>query len=244
MVVLILAAGYATRLYPYTLNTPKPLLTVSGRPIINYIADEARKLPGVKKILVVTNDRFCGQFEKWREEYACPHVKILNDGTNSVETRLGAVGDMRFAVECEDVDEDLTVIAGDNLFTYSLADMYTRFNESGGDLICVKTLDDETALKSLGVCVLGENNRVIGFKEKPERPESNIAVYATYIFKRDSLRFIGEFLSLAGKNDAPGYFIEWLHKKTDIYAWFMNGECHDIGTVEAYERIRDNFSAL
>lgn len=238
MDVLILAAGYATRLYPYTLNTPKPLLPIKDRPLIDYIIDRVDALPEVGRIIVVTNGKFYEQFEAWRTEKQDARLVIVNDKTETVETRLGAIGDIGYAITDQNISSDLIVIAGDNLFTYDLKDYYNYFQSVDGDCVCVKKENDPELLKRLGVCVVDDKNKVTSFVEKPAEPPSNNGVYATYMFRQSSLPLVLDYLSQKHTSDAPGFFIEWLHQQTDVYAYFMDGECYDIGTVESYEHIQ------
>lgn len=244
MDVCILAAGYATRLKHYTVNMPKPLLPVNGKPIINYIVEQVKTLPNLGKLIVITNDRFYSQFMEWKNSIGDEEIIVLNDGTNSVENRLGAIGDIAFVIEKEKIDNDIAVIAGDNLFTYSLAEFYEYFKQVDRDCICTKKIENTELLKSFGVCTLDDKNMVTGFFEKPKIPPSDTAVYATYMFKKQSLEYINQYLNEKNMRDAPGYFIEWLHKKVEVYAYNINGECYDIGTVEAYEEIQSHFGAI
>ena len=244
MVAMILAAGYATRLYPYTQNTAKPLLTVAGRPIIDYIVDGIRTLPGIEKIIVISNDRFYGHFKDWLAGKNDPMIRLLNDGTTSVENRLGAIGDICFAINKEEIDSDLLIVAGDNLFTFEMAELLEMFNSLKRDCVCVKEVNDVEALRNLGVCELDNNNKVTAFVEKPTEPKSNKAVYACYMIRRKTIPLIFEYVNEGIKRDAPGYFIEWLCDQTDVYAYIINGECYDIGTVEAYEDIQRSFKNM
>jgi len=245
MKAIILAAGYATRLYPLTFNTPKPLLPVCGRPIIDYILDKIGELRGksyIEKVYVVTNHKFARAFYDWHSvregRLTRPPVEILDDGTAEEAGRLGAIGDIAFVIERERIDEDLLIIAGDNMFTYSLNDCAAVF-ESKGDCVAAKELDDVELLKSFAVAKLGDDNRVTELIEKPEAPASKFAVYATYFYKRDTLPLIGQYLKAGNKPDAPGYFVQWLYKRKPVYAYIMDGECYDIGTPKAYHDIQE-----
>jgi glucose-1-phosphate thymidylyltransferase len=236
MKAIILVAGYATRLYPLTLNTPKPLLPVNGKAIIDYIVDEIVTVPAIDSIIVVSNHKFAGNFEKWAADrnYGIP-ITVLDDGTSTVDDRRGAIGDIYFAIKDRQLDDDVMIIAGDNLFTYKLADYYEFYKKVGGDCIVTKQLDDVSLLKQFAVAELDGNGRVLSLVEKPENPKSNIAVFAAYIYRRETLPLFDVYLEEGNQPDAPGFFVQWLYKRRDVYAYIMDGECYDIGTPKSYE---------
>lgn len=239
MKAIILVAGYATRLYPLTKNTPKPLLKVGGKAIIDYIVDEINTLEAVDKIFVVSNHKFAGHFQEWANSFANPKpITVIDDGTETEETRRGAIGDIQYTVEQGNIDDDVVIIAGDNLFTYSLKEYYDFYKQKNADCVCVKQFDDMEMIKQLGVVVLDESDRVTDLEEKPEHPKSNKAAFATYMYKRETVPMIKEYLESGNKPDAPGYFLQWLHKKKPVYGYVMNGECYDVGTLKALEEVR------
>ena len=238
MKAIILAAGYATRLYPLTKDTPKPLLKVGDKAIIDYIVDEINTIDEIDEIYVVTNHKFAGHFEKWaKEKNNVKNIKALDDGTMTEETRRGAIGDILYTIEEEKIDDELMIIAGDNLFTYSLREYCDYYKEKNDDCVCVKQFDDPEMIKQLGVVVLDENNKITNFEEKPSEPKSNKAAFATYIYKRDTVKLFDTYLKEGNKPDAPGNFLAWLCAKKDVYAYVMNGECYDIGTHKSYDEV-------
>jgi glucose-1-phosphate thymidylyltransferase len=234
MQAIILAAGYATRLYPLTKDKPKALLPLDGKPILDYILDELKEIKEVDRVIVVSNSAFYKNFTEWAKN---KNVVIIDDGTKSAETRLGAVGDIRFAIKNQNINEDLIVIAGDNYFTFKLKDYYAKFKEIYKDFVCYKRIGPEEDIRRYAVAVLDENGRVTGLEEKPKNPKSDIAVFATYLYRKDTLPLFDSYIESGGNPDAPGYFIEWLHKIRDVYAFEMNGDCYDIGTKESYEEV-------
>lgn len=239
MKAIILVAGYATRLYPLTKNTPKPLLNVGGRPIIDYIVDEINTLDAVDSIFVISNHKFAGHFEEWAKNKPNPKpITVIDDGTDSDETKRGAIGDIQYTVEQGNIDDDVVIIAGDNLFTYSLKEYYDFYKEKNGDCVCVKQFDDMEMIKQLGVVLLDENNKVIDLEEKPQQPKSNKAAFATYMYTKETVKMFKEYLAEGNSPDAPGYYLQWLHKKKPVYGYVMNGECYDIGTHKALEEVR------
>jgi glucose-1-phosphate thymidylyltransferase len=243
MKAIILVAGYATRLYPLTKNTPKPLLEVGGKAIINYIVEQINTVSAVDEIYVVSNHKFAANFEAWAEKLNNPvPITVLDDGTSTEETRRGAIGDILFTIQEKNIDDDLMIIAGDNLFTYSLNEYYNYFVEKADDCVCVKQFDDMEMIKQLGVVLLDENNQILDFEEKPENPKSNKAAFATYIYKKSTVPMFKEYLEAGNKPDAPGNFLAWLYKKKNVFAYVMNGECYDIGTHKALDEVNRIFS--
>ena len=242
MKAVILVAGYATRLYPLTKDTPKPLLSVGGRPIIDYIVDQINRIDAADEIFVVSNHKFALHFEKWAEsKNNIKKITVLDDGTSTEETRRGAIGDIFYTITEKAIDDDMVIIAGDNLFTYDLKENYDYFMDKGDDCVCVKQFDDPEMIKQLGVVLLDEDNRIIDFEEKPENPKSNKASFATYFYKRETVPLFKTYLEEGNKPDAPGNFLAWLYKRKPVYGYVMNGECYDIGTHKALQEVREIF---
>jgi len=245
MKAIILVAGYATRLYPLTLDKPKALLSIAGKPIIDYITNEINTIDEIDEIYVVSNHKFADDFIKWGNDKNNPKkIFVLDDGTTTEDTRLGAIGDILFTIREKNIDDDLLVIAGDNFFTYKLIDYFNYFKDVQRDCVCVKEFEDRSMLKHFGVAVLDENKRVIDFQEKQENPGSNNVVYAAYIYKRDTIPLFEEYIMQGNKPDAPGYFIQWLFKIKDLRAYeILEGDCFDIGTHKAYKEIQERFKS-
>jgi glucose-1-phosphate thymidylyltransferase len=231
---LILAAGYATRLRPLTDSIPKQLLPVGGRPIVDWILDRIEET-SADEIHLVTNARFADDFERWA---ARKDVTIHNDGTTSNEDRLGAIGDIRFV----GLDDDLLVIAGDNLFDYSLADYESYWRAKGGSCIAVLDVKDPDLARKYGVVDVDENDRVTNFVEKPENPPTTLCATATYLYRRDHARLVETYLDEGNPPDQPGNFVAWLRKREPVYAYRFDGEWFDIGDarqlLEADNRMR------
>lgn len=242
MKAIILVAGYATRLYPLTKDTPKPLLKVGGKAIIDYIVDEINTLDEVDSIFVISNHKFASHFEKWAAERDnVKPITVFDDGTDSDETKRGAIGDIYYTIEQGNIDDEVVIIAGDNLFTYSLKEYYDFYKAKNADCVCVKQFDDMEMIKQLGVVLMDENGKVLDLEEKPQKPKSNKAAFATYMYTKDTVKLFKEYLDEGLSPDAPGYFLQWLHKKKNVYAYVMNGECYDIGTHKALAEVREIF---
>jgi len=239
MKAIILTAGYATRMYPLTLNQPKALLPLGGKPVIDYIINQVNTLPDVNEIIVISNHKFYRHFEKWVEAVkSVIPISLLNDGSTNEDDRLGAIGDINFALKENNIDEDIIVIAGDNFMTYPLLEQYQFFKTKQSDTVCAQRLADRKMLSQFAVAILDKSNKVMSLIEKPVDPPSDVAIFATYFYKRDTLPLFDQYMEEGQNTDAPGYFVQWLHKKKDVYAYIMNGECHDIGTIEAYHTMQ------
>jgi glucose-1-phosphate thymidylyltransferase len=232
-------------MYPLTLNTPKPLLDVAGRTIIDRLLDKIERTPGVDECIVVSNAKFAARFEAWaREREAAgngPALSVLNDGSTNNENRLGAVADIHFAVRKKNLDDDLLVLAGDNRFDFELAAFAEFFRKTNMDCITAHRLEDIEQLRRTGVIEADETGRVISFEEKPEKPKSNLAVPPFYLYRRDTLPLFETYLAQGQNPDAPGNFIPWLLGRRPVMAFLFQGRRYDIGTRETYEVLRKTF---
>jgi glucose-1-phosphate thymidylyltransferase len=227
---VILAAGYATRLYPLTLDRPKHLLEVGGRPILEQLL-ERLPLAELDAIYVVTNAKFAPLFREWADEYPA-NVVVIDDGTSTEEDRLGAIGDLALVIAGERLDDDLLVAAGDSLFTERL-DGFVRFGrERAAVATAVYDVGDLDAMKRLSSVAVAEDSRVTSFEEKPERPTSTLAGIALYFFPRTALPLVAEYLAEGNNPDQPGRLLAWLYRRTPVYAWRVPGPWLDIGTPD------------
>ncbi len=244
MKALILAAGYATRLYPVTKDFPKPLLQVGDRTILDYLVDQLQAIPALERIVLITNHRFLHFFEHWRAAQASRQaIELIDDGTTSDADRLGAIGDLAFALKQADLDDDLLVSAADNLLRFSLAELVAAFQSRPASHLCVHHVEDPQRLRRTGGVVLDAENRVLEFAEKPNEPKTNWAVPPLYIFPRTTLRRIPAYLASGGSPEAPGHFLDWLCRLEPVYAHPINGSILDIGTPESLAAARRLFSA-
>ena len=244
MKCLFLAAGYATRLYPLTENFPKPLLEVAGKPILDWLIDDMTQSGLVDEFIVISNHKFAHIFEDWAAKHTQLSIKVIDDGTNSNETRLGAVKDIQFAIEQLQLDDNLLVMAGDNFLDFSLAD-FIRY-AIGKQATCIMRYYEanEVRLHKSGVAEVAADDRVLSFVEKPAEPRSHWCVPAFYYYIREDSHKIQQAIDNGCGTDAPGSFISWLCGHTNVYAWEMPGQRYDIGNLESYEQVKRVFEGL
>lgn len=243
MKALILAAGYGTRLYPLTINRPKPLLIVKDRPVIEYIIRHIEAIETVDEIYIVTNQKFFGLFEKWLSGFKSKKlIEILNDLTLSNRDRLGATGDMEFAIKTKDIKDDLLIIGGDNLFSTDLKD-FVNFSQSMSPFSSIGLFDvkEINLAKKYGVVELDKDSKVTCFVEKPKVPKSTLVAKCLYFFPKQKLRFISEYLGCGQAKDAPGFFLEWLYKRDVLYGFKFSEPWFDIGDKILYEKAQKEF---
>ncbi|MCQ2482948.1 MAG: nucleotidyltransferase family protein [Clostridia bacterium] len=237
MKAILLAAGYATRLYPLTKDKPKSLLPLGRRLIIDYILDSIDSVKDIDEIILVTNARFASQFQAWadsldRSDKAT--ITVLNDGTDSDDNKRGAIGDIKFVIDSLNIHDDVVILAGDNIFTYDINDMYAFFKEKSAPTLVAINVPEKHQLQKLAVALIDDNGQILDMVEKPQEPKSNWGIYATYFYGKDILPLIDEYLAEGNSPDAPGNFPSWLYKRMPIYAYKAEGSCIDIGTVENY----------
>lgn len=238
MKCLFLAAGYATRLYPLTENFPKPLLPVKGKTILDHLIDDLDSLNEIDEYIVVTNHKFVSHFENWAKKHS-QKITVVDDGTSSNETRLGAVIDIQFAIDKLNIDDDLIVMAGDNLLDFSLKGFIDYFRSINSSMLMVyKEEEDKIKIKRSAVCELDKENRIISMEEKPENPKSIFCSPPFYIYKREDVKRIKEAIKSGCKTDAPGSLACWFAENSKMYAYLMPGSRYDIGTLEAYNKVK------
>lgn len=236
MNALILAAGYATRLYPLTLNKAKPLLEVGGKPIIEWLFDNLRTVPDLKTTYVVTNAKFADDFSAFARAFADKHqamqIKIVNDGSTSDDDKLGAIGDINLVLAREDVaNDDLLVIAGDNLFDQPLVDFVNAAKQSEAT-VAVHDVGDLEAMKKYGTITVDRNGVITSFEEKPDKPKSTLASIALYYYSRNLLPMFATYLDEGNNPDQPGRFLQWLYTRKPVNTFQMGGRWLDIGSKE------------
>jgi glucose-1-phosphate thymidylyltransferase len=243
MNAVILAAGYATRLYPLTLDRPKALLPVAGRPMVEHLLLRLEGVEGLDAIHLVTNSKFAGAFREWAAGWDGQEVQIVDDGTSDEETKLGAIGDLELTIRAAAIDDDLIVLAGDNLFSESLAPFGAFARAKAAPVIGVYDVGDLEAIRRYNSITLDEDDRLTYFEEKPEHPRTTLTGIALYFYPRKSLGAVREYLAAGNNPDQPGRLIEWLYPREPVYAWRVPGRWYDIGSAETLAEADRAFSA-
>ena len=244
MKVIVLAAGYATRLYPLTRDRAKPLLEVGGRPILSHITDRMLELPDLSELVVVSNARFAVQFEEWARSLdpGLP-LRVLNDGSTDEDDRLGATGDLAFALrEVPPGNEDVLVVAGDNLMDLDLRPAHAVLRESGCPTLIVREVEPESGPSRYNEIELQDDGSVRAMREKPERRQSELSAIAVYFYPTAIAAWVEEYLAAGGNPDAPGHFASWLVGRTRVMSVPLVGRWFDIGSAETLAAAREAFA--
>ncbi|MBI5072624.1 nucleotidyltransferase family protein [Candidatus Woesearchaeota archaeon] len=235
MKAIILAAGYATRLYPLTEKTAKPLLEIKGQPIIDYIIEKLERCLQIQEIFVVTNEKFYADFVKWHQsKKSKKRITIINDKTKENGTRLGAIGDIDYVIETQHAYDDILVIAGDNLFSFEIDDFVAFYDQKQTTIVALfDTKDKKTIAGRLGCIEIDKFQRVVTFEEKPEKPKTTLAATACYIFPSEDLHFIREAISQQ-HFDRPGDLVKFISAQKPVYGYQFSGYWYDVGTPEEF----------
>jgi len=244
MKVIILAAGYATRLYPLTLMQPKPLLPVAGKPMIEYVLDNLAPIGDIERVYVVTNAKFTGHFQQWADGYrgAKLNFTIVNDGSTDDTNKLGAIGDIHFALTRERVDDDIIVVAGDNLFSQRL-DAFGQFcRQKNAPVLAVYDVGNLEEIKKYNAITLDGAGRITFFEEKPKQPQSTLTGIALYFYPKATLPLIRQYIAEGNNPDQPGRLVQWLYPRTPFYTWKVPGLWYDIGSKETLEEANRIFT--
>jgi glucose-1-phosphate thymidylyltransferase len=247
MNVVILAAGFATHLYPLTLTQPKPLLPVAGRPMINYVLDNLAPIPGIDRAYIVTNAKFAGHFQAWadqrRQVQPGLELVVVNDGSTDDANSLGAIGDLRLVLEQAKLDDDLIVVAGDNLFSKPLTEFGAYCRQCDGPVLGVTDAGSLDQAKKYGVVAVDKAGRLIGFVEKPANPASTLIGIALYYFPKATLPLIHQYLAEGNNPDQPGRLIQWMYPRLPVHTWSVPGIWYDIGSKETLAEANRIFAA-
>lgn len=248
MKVLILAAGYATRLYPLTLTQPKPLLDVAGKPMIEHVLDNIAPIPGIDRVFVVTNAKFAGHFQDWANNYRATKSKldftIINDGSTDDSNKLGAIGDLNLVLNRERVDDDLIVVAGDNLFSESLEEFGEFCRSKDAPVLAVYDVGNLEEIRKYNSISIDPEGRITFFEEKPKEPQSTLTGIALYYYPRASLPLIRQYVAEGNNPDQPGRLVQWMYQRTPFYTWRVPGIWFDIGSKETLEEANRIFGEL
>jgi glucose-1-phosphate thymidylyltransferase len=249
MKCLILAAGYATRLYPLTENFPKPLLKIGDKTILDWLVDDIDSCGLVEEFVIVSNHKFAEHFNSWAKEKP-QNIIVIDDGTTSNETRLGAVCDIQLAIESlksagkKAADTDLLIIAGDNVLDFSLQKFIAYAKDKGTSCIMRFYEQDDEKLKKCGIVEIDEDDRIVSMEEKPQHPKSHWVCPPFYYYTSGDVELVSQAIADGCSTDAPGSFIAWLARRSKVYAMDMPGKRYDIGNIESYEQVQREYRGI
>ena len=247
MNILILAAGYATRLYPLTQTKAKPLLTVAGQPMMEWVIDHLAPIAGIEKVYVVTNSKFAADFQAWADQYNQTHAKlgfkIINDGSTSDADKLGAIGDINLVINRANLAaSDLIVVAGDNLFSESLAAFGAFCREKQQPVLGVYDVGSIEEAKKYGVVAVSPAGEITSFEEKPAHPKSTLIGIALYYYPAKTVAEFATYLAAGNNPDQPGRFVQWLYQRVPVQTWEVPGTWFDVGSKETLEEANRIFA--
>ena len=246
MKLIILAAGYATRLYPLTLNQPKPLLPVAGKPMLEHVIDNIATIRAIDQAYIVTNAKFASHFEDWAKSYQHPNLHfsftIVNDQSTDETNRLGAIGDTHLVLKKHEIDDDIIVVGGDNLFSHDLSGFGDYCEQKKAPVTGVYDVGDLEQIKKYNAIEIDENSRISYFEEKPKEPKSTLTGIALYFYPASTLPLIHEYIAEGNNPDQPGRLVQWLYPRVPFYVWKVPGLWFDIGSIETLEEANRVFS--
>jgi glucose-1-phosphate thymidylyltransferase len=248
MKLIILAAGYATRLYPLTLNQPKPLLQVAGKPMLEHVLDNIETIKHINHAYIVTNAKFVSHFENWSKTYRPDDLgfgfTIVNDGSTDDSNKLGAIGDLHLVLTKHDINEDVVVVGGDNLFSNDLAEFGDYCKQQNAPVTGVYDVGDLEAIKKYNAIEIDESGRIVYFEEKPKVPKSTLTGIALYYYPAATLPLIHQYISEGNNPDQPGRLVQWLYPRVPFYVWKVPGLWYDVGSIETLEEANRVFGEL
>ena len=247
MKVIVLAAGYATRLYPLTENCPKPLLPVAGIPMLDHVLRTIKPITGIDEIIVVTNHKFAPHYNKWAENFNLPGKKILilDDLTTDDSNKKGAVGDIHYVLTQLNIDDDILVLAGDNLFENDLKEFGDFCKKIKAPVVGIYDVGSIDLVKKYScVTMTPDEGKITSFEEKPQNPQNTNSAIALYYYPADVLSLIKKYIHDGNNPDQPGRLVQWMYTRIPFYTWKISGLWYDIGSKEALAEADDIFKNL
>ena len=246
MKLVVLAAGYATRLYPLTLNQPKPLLPVAGKPMMEHVLDNLLPVDEIDEIYIVTNAKFVEHFQAWANNYGTGQkvrpITIIDDRSTDDSNKLGAIGDMHLVIEQAGIDDDIIVVGGDNLFSESLRAFGNFCLERNAPVTGVYDVGDLNEIKKYNAIEIDDEDRITFFEEKPAQPKSTLTGIALYYYPKSVVSLIKQYVADGNNPDQPGRLVQWLYPRTPFYVWRVPGIWFDVGSKETLEEANRMFS--
>lgn len=248
MKLIILAAGYATRLYPLTLNRPKPLLLVAGKPMIDHLLNHLTPIEAIDHVYVVTNAKYADQFQSWANDYQANQgplgLTIVNDRSTDDSNKLGAIGDLSLVLNREQINDDIIVVAGDNLLSHSLGDFGHFCREKEAPVLAVYDIGDLNEVRKYNAIDVEADGRIRFFEEKPASPKSTLIGIALYYYPSRALPLVRQYIKEGNNPDQPGRLVEWMYERTPFYTWRVPGIWFDVGSKETFEEANRVFASV
>src|ERR1700752_185499 len=248
MKLIILAAGYATRLYPLTLTQPKPLLHVADKPMLEHVLDNISSVPHIDHSYIVTNAKFADHFQNWSESYQRPNLRFgfttVNDKSTDDSNKLGAIGDMHLVLDKHEVDDDIIVVGGDNLFSDELYEFGEFCREKNAPVLAVYDVGDLEEIKKYNSIEIDGEGRITFFEEKPANPKSTLTGIALYYYPKSTLSLIRQYITEGNNPDQPGRLVQWMYTRVPFYTWRVPGVWFDVGSKETLEEANKVFREL
>lgn len=242
MKAIILAAGYGTRLQAMVKDLPKALIEIGGQTILDHLFNQLRSIPEIDGYFLVTNSKFYNHFKAWQKSHSDINIEIFDDKTSSNDERLGAVGDLQLLIDHFDIKDNVLVCAADTIVQPRLTPFVESFKNKPAAWICARRESNEEDRKHRGIISVDKKMRVVSFIEKPSIPQSDLAAVPFYIYPKEIIPLIKDYLITGGVADAPGHFVAWLYGRTPVYVYNIDGQVIDIGNPESLIKARNFFS--
>ncbi len=243
MKAIVLAGGFAKRMWPLTKDKPKHLLPVAGRPMLDYVLEKLEPLKDLDSVFISTNAKFQDNFKVYLKNLKIDlNVSLFIEDTFSEGQKLGSVGALGYLLRENTIDEELLVIGGDNIFEFEMEDLINNFRDKSANVLALYDVGSLEQARLYGVVEIDKNNKIIGFQEKPEQPKSTLVSTACYIFTKRGVRNILKYLELGNDPDKIGHFIEWLYQNDEVFGFVFSGRWFDIGSFESYDEANEYFS--
>lgn len=246
MKLIVLAAGYATRLYPLTLTQPKPLLPVAGKPMVEHVLDNLLPIDEIDEIFIVTNAKFADHFRRWANDYRTGEklrpIRIIDDGSTDDSNKLGAIGDMKLVLDEAHVEEDIIVVGGDNLFSHVLRGFGDYCGEKKAPATGVYDVGNLEEIRKYNAIEVDDLDRIVYFEEKPAAPKSTLTGIALYYYPVSVLSLIHQYIAEGNNPDQPGRLVQWMYTRIPFYVWRVPGIWFDVGSSETLEEANRIFS--
>lgn len=239
MKAIILAGGYAKRLWPLTQDTPKPLLDIAGKEMITRIIEKIEQIEEIDEIVISTNAKFEQKFSEYmgKMQFTKP-ARLIIEPSMAEGEKLGSVGGLNFLIDKLGIEDEALIIGGDNIFEFNLQSFIDFYHDVDASIIALKKIKDKEQIRQYGVCVLDKDKVIIEFQEKPQKPKSDLASTACYVFTFNDLMLVKKYLDSGNSPDAMGSFITWLVRSSDVYGYEFNEPWYDIGSFESLDEAR------